>query len=238
MNTKTNYKRKPEAGYKIFTDRKLSLQKLVEELVETSTLHYQSEWKMDENFNWVLLSWNIKFSELPKIYDNITISTEIIGHVSFFIIRKYSAFNSEGSLLLEAYAVWSLIDVNTRSIIRLPKDLTLDVKKLKRSELEIYLPIIDMPDIYCTQTFVAPTHEDIDSNNHVNNAVYFNWLERIIPSFSSDTLINSTIKVLYKKEILPNEKVRLRFYENSKSFVLEITSKDGDEIKALLELVK
>lgn len=236
MNSKINYKRELE-NYKIFADKKLSLQKLVEELVETSTLHYQSEWKMDENLNWVLLSWNIKFLELPNIHDTITISTEIIGHVSFFIIRKYSVFNSDGSLLLETYAVWSIIDENTRSIIRLPKDLTIDVKKLKRSELEIYLPTIDLPDIYCTQTFVAPTDDDIDSNNHVNNAVYFNWLEMIIPNFSSDTLLYSTIKVLYKKEILPNEKVRLRFYENSKSFVLEITSKD-DEIKALLELVR
>lgn len=238
MNNKEKYKRELENSSALFIDNKLNLQNIIDELVETSTLHYQTEWDMDDSHHWVLLSWNIKFLKLPNIYDTITISTEIIGHIGFFIIRNYKIQKSDGGDLIDAYSVWTIIDEDTRSIIRLPKTLTQDVNRLKRSDLETYLPIIDLPEKYKTESYITPTKKDIDSNNHVNNAVYFKWLEESIPNYTSQILTDSKIKVIYKKEILPGEKVRLRIYKNSDRIILEITDSLGEEIKALMKLEK
>ncbi len=234
MNNKIKFERLIENADVLFTNGDLDIQKCVEEIVKTSTLHYESAWDTDQKYLWVLISWKINFHKIPKKDEKLKIITEVIGHVGFFIVRNFKVYSEE--LLIDANSVWTIIDDKSRSIIRIPKNLTDEYKKIKRSELDLYLPSIDIPVETSSKSTITPTQNDIDSNGHVNNAVYFNWLQNSIMGYSSDILLDKKINVLYKKEILVNEQLCINTIDFKSDIFMIVTNKENEELKAIIEM--
>lgn len=235
MNNNTKFERNIENSEVLFTDGEMDIQKCVEEIVKTSTMHYESKWDSNEKYLWVLVSWNIDFLKIPKNNEALKISTEVIGHVGFFIVRNFKVYGDD--LLINANSVWTIIDDKSRSIMRIPKKLTEEFTKIKRSDLNLYIPTIDQPDVMDLKDTITPSQKDIDSNGHVNNAVYFKWLQNTIPNYTSEKLIGKKLKVLYKKEILPNEEVCLSSKAVEDGMIMTVSNMDNLEIKAILEII-
>ena len=52
--------------------------------------------------------------------------------------------------------------------------------------------------------------EDTDKNGHMNNAVYLDWLDRVLPGDFYSRFRLTELTIAYKKELLPGQSAPIR----------------------------
>ena len=164
---------------------------------------------MKENCAWVFYKYDIKVKRYPKYRDVITVSTAASGFNRFYAYRGYEITDKDGNILVEATALFFLIDIQKRRPMRISED------KMKLYSGGVTLPKkIDMDearDIEQEDYFKEFNirYSDIDSNGHVNNVKYMEWAIESVPiEIIKDYELNS-IKVTFEKETVYGESVHV-----------------------------
>lgn len=124
--------------------------------------------------SWVITNYEIHLQQLPKVGEKIKITTEAIAYNKYFCYRHFWIHNEAGNECVLIKSTFVLIDKKNRKMSSVLPEIiepyaSEKVTKIYRGEkiekisVGNYLP-------YRVRFF------DIDGNQHVNNAVYFNWL--------------------------------------------------------------
>lgn len=146
-----------------------------------------------ENFmTWVGTNYHIKINQLPVRDEEFILKTWPTASSGITAIRDFELVNKEGKGLIQASSSWALIDLNRKRPVSIQKymgDLTL----LSERAIEGDLKKIDLPEIFDTSFNEVIRLDDIDINQHVNNAVY--------PSFLMDGLEETFIKENHLTEL-------------------------------------
>ena len=168
---------------------------------------------LTEEETWVVTQYTIEVHDLPKLDDELTITTRVVLANSFFVNRYFTVSNQEG-LLIENQSQYVGINLNTRASVRL------DVKPLKesgiidRSQKKRFNKIKVTDDaVVMNETLYEIQKKDIDYNNHVNNTVYIIWCLAVIPEEFKQTHQMTHIDVKYGQEVLPDATVKINTYE-------------------------
>lgn len=212
----------------------IKLEYLIRELVWTSTLHYGKIEALMEGMGWILLNWQIEIIEMPKYPKEYCFTTEARGFYKFYAMRDFIIYDGERETL-RVKTLWSIIDLEKRSLIRIPESLTPYFPSLDRQTLKAYQFEIENLD----QGQIIPIkiqNGDIDSNGHVSNAVYFKWFEESLSFEDYSNLLYEAIKLTYKKEILMDEKIGYRMEKLKGEIIFEVLSMETKEVKASMEL--
>lgn len=161
----------------------------------------------------------INIYRLPAAGERVTVKTwcSMLKGVRFTRNYRVTLQNS-GELLTESKAEVTVIDLNTRKIIR-PKDI-------KVFESFLYNDVIEngcaYPEKLPVSVDVAPqfsrhiTASDIDWNGHVNNTVYADMVTDCIPEDRRNSAL-SCFEVNYSNEVKPNDTVQLALENNGRS---------------------
>lgn len=173
----------------------------------------------DNCLNWLLLKWHIRLNGQQPIFgDKITVSTWPHSMDRYYAYRKFDlAFNNE--TIVHASSLWLLIDIKKKKPVRINKKL-IEFYKLSGEEK----PIIFASDKVnktnkCSHSEFIAFDSDIDTNKHVNNAVYLRWIFDSLPEKIYRDYSLNEISISYKKEVLKNEHVLVESYfekENQK----------------------
>ncbi|QOR34197.1 hypothetical protein IMX26_11930 [Clostridium sp. 'deep sea'] len=172
--------RTPEVDFKARI-KPAEIFKLMQEAAEHSAdslgvgLRYITENKVF----WVLSRVNIRFFELPKQNDIITIETWPKGCNRLFALRDFKIYNND-NLCAIATTSWLLLDAKTRKMTRLanfPGNNNVFAIEENAPKLRTKL---SFNDCYAKKIQVC----DLDVNNHVNNARYIEW---VMNTFNYDT---------------------------------------------------
>ncbi len=154
-----------------------------------------------DNMAWVFYAYDIKVNEYPKYEDRVTVSTEAAGFKKFYAYRNYTIEDESGKVLVEATALFFLIDLTKRRPIRIPKDqyeaygLNEDLEKLIEMD-----KITKFEEEFIESDFKV-RYSDIDSNRHVNNVKYLEWAIETVPlDIVKDFRLNR-VKIVFEKEI-------------------------------------
>lgn len=219
----------------------MKLSYLIRELVWTSTLNYENLLHTKDimkNKAWVLLNWDIDIKEIPKYKKTYTFSTEVYGFYKFYAMRDFSILDGKKEII-KAKSLWTMIDLDTRSITRIPEEVKESSLELTRKDLKLYqfkLPELDIDEV----NDILINNDCIDLNSHVSNAVYLQWLENSLTyeEYISNKVKN--IKIIYKKEIKKDEEVIYRKIRKDSFYYFDIINKFNKEVKAsiVLELEK
>ena len=167
-------------------------------------------------FRWIAYSWEIDIKKHVKLDDKIEITT-IPTHMNRFYAYRDFVVEKNGEILATAKAVFLLMDIERLRPVKILADL---VKAYGREE-EVFAPgnvklEKDLDFIKDIQIRKA----DIDTNFHVNNAVYFDYISELSDIFAKDI---GHIKLVYRNEIRNKESVRAlgKKSGNEFSFALE-----------------
>jgi len=122
---------------------------------------------------WVLIRKRIEVKRWPKLNEKIQIATYPSGFERIFAYRDFRVFDQDGIEIVHAASTWTLIDLKTRKLKKLP-GFIVDIKPedstkclTRVSALSGGADEIDEPSFeYTMRAF------DLDWNNHVNNTVY------------------------------------------------------------------
>lgn len=162
---------------------------------------------------WVGSNYLIKIERLPKINERVFIETWPAEGKLWGAIRNFLIKDETGKVIIRARSQWVLIDIERRRPVGLSKyfpeyafidEQVMDDDFHKLSRIENSANIKE----------IWVRFDDIDINNHVNNAVYPLWASE---SISSDYRLSHTpveIELCFKKEALIGEKVEVYSEQN------------------------
>ena len=178
---------------------------LLEYLVETSSLHSDYlglgfKELIVNNYGWILSRWKLKIYNYPKAQEKIKISTWTSNFNKFYANREFSVYDENNNLLVKASTLWVFMDTNRKRPIRIPLDLYNNYKIIENKNFKEFLNFTNKFNSDSAMDFRVRKN-DIDYNNHVNNAKYINWILELIPLKVDEAYILEELDIFYKKEI-------------------------------------
>ncbi|MBR6412898.1 MAG: hypothetical protein IKS41_07065 [Alphaproteobacteria bacterium] len=180
----------------------------------------------ENGVGWVGSAYHVKINRLPTWGEEITIETWPSASTAASAIRDFKVTDKEGSVLILATSQWVLIDVVRLRPLPIAKHLphydVVPERMLASDFAKIPAPTGE------TSTLSFPVHaDDIDLNNHVNNALYPTWA---LDGFSEEYLNAnrvSELKIDFKRPAKFGFNISLKTYQIGRQSTSLITSADG-----------
>jgi len=233
----------------LLPDGSLALPGFMAHVQEASMFHTASipgafDYYDEMKWVWVLTHWQVEIYDYPKMSDMVNISTWPVRFKSYFGERGFEAKDASGQALLAANSNWILLDRGSYKPVRPTEHIA---SKYGENfpfllEKDFSLPKHDgfMP---LSGHSYTTTRRDIDTNNHVNNVKYLEWVYCYIPDEIYHNYRAKSLKVAYKKETLLGDHVEIKLFQRKHGNDIEIFAiieKDGQiatEIYSLWQAV-
>lgn len=135
-------------------------------------------WYEARGLTWLVRSIELVVHDPPAYGETVAVSTEVLGYRRVFARRRTEVNRADGALAAHAVIDWILLDAAGRPV-SVPPDLVAAVERpsLRDIPLRITLPPQG------GDVLVHPLHvrrHELDPMNHVNNAVYLDYLEEVL----------------------------------------------------------
>jgi len=163
----------------------------------------RDEYDMDRA--WFLIGYDILLRRMPRLHEDLTITTEAIRMRRYYGYRRFTLIDSEGETIADGESLW--IYMNTEKM--LPTKIPLELEKR-------YIPA--PVDYECSISRKIPVEGDwkeeegievtkyyLDTNNHVNNTFYVLWAESLL----SEKENIERIRIDYRKAACYRDKLRV-----------------------------
>ncbi|GAB9260086.1 acyl-[acyl-carrier-protein] thioesterase [Ligilactobacillus animalis] len=209
---------------------KLSLGKLVDLMMLASYAQGKDVGMPEEKLNaqgygWVITQHLLSITRLPRRDEKVVIETKATAYNRYFCYRDFYLRDEQGELLAKMHTAFVLLDLETRKITRITSDVIAPfgpepIRSIERSASPKRLEEVMLAKDYRVRYF------DIDSNHHVNNVHYIEWM----------------LDVLDKDFLMEHEPVALNIkYEHELNYGQTCTSKvellrSKDELTTLHEI--
>lgn len=149
---------------------------------------------------WVITQTEVIIQQLPKVDQTIKIVTEPTAFNKFFCYRSFWIYNEAGEELVQINMAFALMDVKARKITSVSAELMApfeseQIKKIHRWEK------IEQVESETSRPYHV-RYYDLDSNHHVNNAIYFNWLIDVLGREFMETYRPTYANLKFDKEVL------------------------------------
>ena len=130
---------------------------------------------------------------------------------------------------------WALIDVARLRPVALAKHVDMSLWRSDRA-IETDFPAILMPDRKDFAKTFYVRYDDIDVNNHVNNAVYPVWASEAVPFEFRKQHDLSEIRVAFKRSAVLGDIINIETQMDEDRTRHLIKSGEGDRVFALVEI--
>lgn len=150
---------------------------------------------------WVVTHYLVDIIEMPTEREEIEITTWPSTQDALRATRDFEIRGADGRLLVRATSQWVLIDLKTRRPLRLSEHLP----PFEIHAVRAWDRTFDkFPDFDAEKTHVFKCRfDDIDVNQHINNAVYAVWATESVGYDFRNTHKLVRIEMNFKREISP-----------------------------------
>ena len=174
---------------------------------QSDELERGNEYINSLGITWVITQTEVTINRLPQVGEKITIVTEPTEFNRYFCYRSFWVYDSNETELLKIDMSFVLMDIENR--------------KMSSVDAELMAPY-ESPQVKKIRRWPKIEKVELDSNHHVNNAMYFNWLIDVLGydfmtqheptyvnvKFDKEVLYGNDIESFY--EIIEDEEVKTR----------------------------
>lgn len=167
---------------------RLKLHSLLDYLQDTASLAAESfegtsSQLIARGYSWILTRYEIEMlGPLPALDEPFLVRTFHDPEHSYGTLRVFQVCRSDGTLLAWAKTSWLLLDLTAGRPVRPAAHIP---GITQRDAQPIETDFRDIPQVPAEAEFrIVPCpvrFHDLDSNGHVNNAVYFEWVFEAVP---------------------------------------------------------
>lgn len=190
--------------FDIGTDYRITLGALFRVLQEASGKHADDA----ENAmtavgrRWILSRIAADIDRYPVYGETVTAVTWHRTSKGYKTYREYELYAGDARVA-SATTVWLYYDLDTRRLLKIPPDTgakygTVD-QTATRFDIDAWKPEAEIDPDHTTRITTRPT--DYDPLNHVNNAVYFDYLSTLLCRNGFDPGLLKSIHLHYNKQI-------------------------------------
>ena len=148
---------------------------------------------------WVVTHNMVDIIELPRSKQEITLITWPSRHDGLRAYRDFEIRDTDGRLLVRATSQWVLINLTTRRLLRLTDSLE-NWGSIDERAWDITFN--KAPKFDATKNHVVKCRfDDVDVNQHINNAVYAVWATESVGFEFRNTHNLSGIEIYFEHEI-------------------------------------
>lgn len=194
---------------------------------------YMSNWDMA----WVLYQWKIEIKEPKQYARKIRIHTLPVLKKDIYSYRYYLLEDLDGNEIGKAVSQWVAVDLVKRRIGRIPQPVVdIITGDGQLNEYQDRITKVDLNPLrrkkvnFDFEWKIPVLYSDIDSNEHVNNAIYARWATETVHAYKPnwmDSKYHSAINVVYKKEKQMGGSVTSKVYLEGDRSYHEIMDEDG-----------
>ena len=155
---------------------------------------------------WVITQHEIKINRLPVVSETVKVTTQATSYNKYFCYRDFWIHDADGNECLTVSSTFVLMDLETRKMTSVPEALIQPYECEKIKKIKRGTPI-ESPD---ADRIIRPYRvrfSDIDSNRHVNNARYLDWM---VDGLDYDFLVNhepTAVNIKFDKEVAYGDEI-------------------------------
>ncbi len=196
-------------------------------VVEKVSVH---ELSVQHNISWVLSRLKIWINRLPNYDETVTVKTYVQGLDKYFYHRDFKVFDAAGIEIIRANSVWGLMNIVKRRLTSIPEwMIALTEISTEKPVEKVSGKISGINTIEMEKRFDIRWH-DIDSNQHVNNTKYVEWLMESIPTEVLNKGILRSIDMIFKNESVLGDKITTQSQGIEQGFIHRIINQNGQEL--------
>ena len=156
---------------------------------------------------WVLIAMDVEIDRMPHLQEEITVVSWPSDELPLYTEREFEVWSAGGERIIRACSQWIIIDFASRRPVpvrrHLPEYEPIHEKVILEGRFA-KLAAVERED-YSERFLVR--YDDIDRNNHVNNAIYPLWAsESLVPEYRLEHE-PARLEINFKKEGLFGEKI-------------------------------
>jgi acyl-ACP thioesterase len=184
---------------------------------QSSFLGVGHDYMVSNNLIWVLLKYNIHINRMPELREVVKIVTFPMYYERFYVYRKFEMYDEKENLIAFAYSTWTIVDVESKKLCRITKDLTKAYGFTTKDRFSEKISFNNIPKLSegDYETTFKIRYMDIDNNLHVNNTKYLAWAIETVPYEIVTGCDLSHIDIVYRKEVKYGQSVKIitKIYE-------------------------
>ncbi len=189
------------------------------------------------DYGWVVSKQRLHFYHPITLNQCVEIKTWVGKNSTVIFPRYYQITDERGEVLAVCTSIWTLLDLKKRSIV-MPKKVGLSVPRVEEDDAPIDKPEhFEIPFLLTYQMTRTVYFSDIDTNQHMNNARYLEWVYDVVDLEDMRTHMIEDVTIFYKKEIPPMTRVKLYLGKDQTCFIVRGTDEQDQvtyfEVKCL-----
>lgn len=191
---------------------------------------------------WILNRWSLKIDRYPSWKDRIRIETWPSHFQRFYATREFYIKDKNEKIIGRATSLWVYLNIERKRPVRIPEYYGEAYGINHHRALDDpFGELVSVKDIKHKKDFMV-RRDDIDTNNHVNNSKYVNWIVETVPLEIYEKFIPSSLEIKYKKETGYGSSVVCGYADEKKSessciFRHVITDKDSNSELAVARTI-
>ena len=193
-------------------------------------LGFDRSWYRDRGLGWVVRAVELELHAAIPIGHTLRVTTAVIGHRRIWARRLGECRLADGQLAARITTDWVLLDSRNR-VVRIPEDFGLAFENPEvRSEI-IRVPQPDGAPVHAARLRVRPS--DLDPLDHVNNAVYVDWLEEALEGAGWASVAHArprTSRLEYLASAERGDVVDVQLYGDADAWAATIRRGSGAEL--------
>lgn len=182
----------------------------------SESLNVGVEFLNKSHLAWVLSSWQICCDEMPRLMEDITVSTWPYEMKAFYGFRNFTLNRRNGDRLAYANSVWVLVDTETGRPVKVPQAIIDTYDYPPKLEMECSDRKIKVPDDLVPASELVVPKYFIDSNQHMNNEKYVLIAQELLP----ETFKVRELRVEYKKEAKLGDVIKTSVKDNGNEIIV------------------
>jgi acyl-ACP thioesterase len=163
----------------------------------STALGFGRDWYLERGLTWLVRSAELEVLAPIPMGVNVLAETTVVGQRRVWARRRGEFHDEAGTLLAWVHTDWVMIDARG-ALTRIP-DVFGEVFRIPEATGQIHrVPLPPTPAGAVTRSFAVRPHE-LDPMDHVNNAVYLDWLEEAILGAAGPDAADTGIGVLPRR---------------------------------------
>lgn len=180
---------------------------------------------------WVGASYDIRISQYPTLHQKINVSSWPAVEKKLGAYREFLVTDGNGKEMIRASSQWILINFEKKRPVCLRENLP-EYQVINERMIETDFPRIPSPIRIDSSAEFGVRFDDIDLNNHVNNAIYPLWaFEGMSKAFRQD-YIPVKVEIAFKKEAFLEDVICVETQINDEISIHNIKSLDDNRVLA------
>lgn len=179
---------------------------------------------------WVLSSWQIVIDRRPKLNERIGITTSSYASKGVLGYRNFMMTGSDGSIIVKAASIWTLIDTQKLCPSIPTKELLAGYEISPKLDMEYAPRKIALLGPGKEREHFKVRKYQIDSNQHMNNVEYVRLAMETLP----DGVVIRELRTEYKKAALFGDEIVTVVIEAENKHQVVLKDTEGD-IYAVIE---